>query len=452
MKKTALFLAAVMIIPAVVFAKDLRVIYKDLIQESETVSRNIEKELQALRNDKTKMKSEVTALERQLAALDTEADSLRKESEGYIKAINGNREALGRENSNFTQIEASVEASMQDFFVMAQEYPAYAVPGGHDFFMKGEEPLTKLNFLADSYLDFINYSSSVSLRDMSVTDTDGTLKDVQVLSVGTFADLYRDGGEYGYLARSMEGGLQKVAGVPSKEKGLIEDYFKGDTDDMALDFSGGAVFKQWENKITLASQLKKGGLLIVPIILVAFFAVLLMLERTFSLYFKGLGGLNIVDEIAEKLEKGKADDALNSAEGIKSTPLGRVCMAIIPYRSCTLQARENILNEALLKEVPVIERNLSLLSTCAAVAPMLGLLGTVTGMIGTFHVITLYGSGDPRLMAGGISEALITTMFGLIVAIPVMLAHTFFARRAETLLDRLQEAGMKVFNSAGTEK
>jgi biopolymer transport protein ExbB len=287
---------------------------------------------------------------------------------------------------------------------------------------------------------------------MSVTDTDGTLKDVQVLSVGTFADLYRDGGEYGYLARSMEGGLQKVAGVPSKEKGLIEDYFKGDTDDMALDFSGGAVFKQWENKITLASQLKKGGLLIVPIILVAFFAVLLMLERTFSLYFKGLGGLNIVDEIAEKLEKGKADDALNSAEGIKSTPLGRVCMAIIPYRSCTLQARENILNEALLKEVPVIERNLSLLSTCAAVAPMLGLLGTVTGMIGTFHIITLYGSGDPRLMAGGISEALITTMFGLIVAIPVMLAHTFFARRAETLLDRLQEAGMKVFNSAGTEK
>jgi biopolymer transport protein ExbB len=127
-------------------------------------------------------------------------------------------------------------------------------------------------------------------------------------------------------------------------------------------------------------------------------------------------------------------------------------MAIIPFRTCTLQARENILNEALLKEVPVIERNLSHLSTCAAVAPMLGLLGTVTGMISTFHVITLYGSGDPRLMAGGISEALITTMFGLIVAIPVMLVHTFFARRAETLLDRLQEAGMKVFNSAGTEK
>ncbi len=452
MKKLAALMAVLLIIPAAVFAKDLRVIYRDLVQESETVSRTIEKELQTLRNDRAKMKSEVEALERQLAALDREADALRRESEGYIKAINDNREALGRENSSFTQIEAAVEAAMQDFFVMSQEYPSYAVPGDGDFFKKGEEPLFKLNFLADSYLDFIGYASKVSLRDMSVTDTDGTLKNVQVLSLGTFADVYKDGNEYGYLARNLEGGLQKVAGVPSKERSLIEKYFRGETDDMSLDFSGGAVFKQWENKITLLSQLKKGGLLIIPIILVAVFALLLAFERAYSLYFKGLGGLDTVDDIAAKLEAGKTDEALKSAESIKSSPLGRVCMAIIPFRTCTLQARENILNEALLKEVPVIERNLSHLSTCAAVAPMLGLLGTVTGMISTFHVITLYGSGDPRLMAGGISEALITTMFGLIVAIPVMLVHTFFARRAETLLDRLQEAGMKVFNSAGTEK
>ncbi|MCD8491372.1 MAG: DUF3450 domain-containing protein [Geovibrio sp.] len=116
MKKLAAVMAVLLIIPAAVFAKDLRVIYRDLVQESETVSRTIEKELQTLRNDRAKMKSEVEALERQLAALDREADALRRESEGYIKAINVNREALGRENSSFTQIEAAVEAAMQDFF------------------------------------------------------------------------------------------------------------------------------------------------------------------------------------------------------------------------------------------------------------------------------------------------------------------------------------------------
>jgi biopolymer transport protein ExbB len=85
---------------------------------------------------------------------------------------------------------------------------------------------------------------------------------------------------------------------------------------------------------------------------------------------------------------------------------------------------ENALQEAILREVPPMERFLSTLGMLAAIAPLLGLLGTVTGMIGTFHVITQHGTGDPRMMSGGISEALVTTMLGLSVAIPIMLAHT----------------------------
>jgi biopolymer transport protein ExbB len=105
-----------------------------------------------------------------------------------------------------------------------------------------------------------------------------------------------------------------------------------------------------------------------------------------------------------------------------------------------------VLQEAILKELPRLERFLPALNVIAAVAPLLGLLGTVTGMIGTFHVITLYGTGDPRLMAGGISEALVTTMVGLAVAIPVMLIHAFLRRRIEHIVGDMEEKALAMSN------
>ena len=77
----------------------------------------------------------------------------------------------------------------------------------------------------------------------------------------------------------------------------------------------------------------------------------------------------------------------------------------------------------------------------AAIAPLLGLLGTVTGMIDTFHVITVYGTGDPRMMSGGISEALVTTQLGLAVAVPIMILHHFLERRVDKILSDMEEKG-----------
>jgi biopolymer transport protein ExbB len=91
------------------------------------------------------------------------------------------------------------------------------------------------------------------------------------------------------------------------------------------------------------------------------------------------------------------------------------------------------LDEALLAELPRLERGQALVKLLAAVAPLLGLLGTVTGMIGTFQSITVFGTGDPQLMAGGISQALVTTVLGLITAVPLMLAHTALSSRSRWL-------------------
>ncbi len=100
-----------------------------------------------------------------------------------------------------------------------------------------------------------------------------------------------------------------------------------------------------------------------------------------------------------------------------------------------------------MNEIPRLERFLSTLGMLAAISPLLGLLGTVTGMINTFHVITWYGAGDPRMMSGGISEALVTTMLGLSAAIPIMMCHTLLSRKVENVIARMEEKAVAFVNT-----
>jgi biopolymer transport protein ExbB len=120
-------------------------------------------------------------------------------------------------------------------------------------------------------------------------------------------------------------------------------------------------------------------------------------------------------------------------------PLGRVLQVYHANRSIDVESLELKLSEAVLKEVPRLTRFNTLLRVIAVVAPLLGLLGTVVGMIITFQAITLFGTGDPKLMAGGISTALVTTVLGLCVAIPMVLAHTLVSGRSRHIIEVLEE-------------
>ena len=132
------------------------------------------------------------------------------------------------------------------------------------------------------------------------------------------------------------------------------------------------------------------------------------------------------------------------SKAAKGNPLGRVMMAYEAAKDKDVETMELKLDEAILQESPKLEFGLNFLKLAAGIAPLLGLLGTVTGMIKTFTQITLFGTGDPRIMAGGISEALMTTVLGLIAAIPLLFIHSFaqsFARGVQQVLEE-QAAGM----------
>jgi len=140
----------------------------------------------------------------------------------------------------------------------------------------------------------------------------------------------------------------------------------------------------------------------------------------------------------------KVTAQLKSDVANKDNPLGRVLAAYEAHRNADTETIELKLSEAALKEMPDLTKGLLFIKVVSVVAPLMGLLGTVTGMIQTFQVITLYGAGDPKMMAGGISQALMTTVMGLVVAIPMVLIHTLVSGQSRKIVNIIhsQSAGI----------
>ncbi|RJE72336.1 energy transducer TonB [Pseudoalteromonas sp. MSK9-3] len=191
----------------------------------------------------------------------------------------------------------------------------------------------------------------------------------------------------------------------------------------ALDPTGGSILGLLVQAPNTEEQVHQGGAVGYVILGVGILALLIALERFFSLMIMGA-----------KIRRQLKDDVAR-----EDNPLGRVMKVKEQYPSVAYDTLELKLSEAILREMPKITRNLTLIKIISVVAPLLGLLGTVTGMINTFQAITLFGTGDPKLMAGGISQALVTTVLGLVVAIPTVFLYTLLNTRSRNLLLILQE-------------
>ena len=157
----------------------------------------------------------------------------------------------------------------------------------------------------------------------------------------------------------------------------------------------------------------------------------------------GLGGLGLVISLwkllALTLTSAKVSSQLKAKKANTNNPLGRVLKIAEDNPGIDGESLELKLEEAVLKERPSIESGLNMVKIISMVAPLMGLLGTVTGMIQTFQAITDFGAGDPKLMAGGISAALVTTVLGLVVAIPTVFFHTILSGKAKRIIHVLEE-------------
>ena len=253
----------------------------------------------------------------------------------------------------------------------------------------------------------------------------GTEKEREVVRVGLF-NLVSNGDYLAYDSNS-----RSVSVLPRQPVGLAEGVTalqssSNGVTPIGIDptgAAGGGFLKAIINTPTLEERWHQGRQVGYIITGVGAFAVLIALWRFLILTFT-----SIKIRLQLKREKIKTNNAL-----------GRILKVAEDNRGSDTESLELKLGEAILKESPKIQSGLSLLKIIAMVAPLLGLLGTVTGMIIVFQAITIYGAGDPKAMAGGISSALVTTVLGLIVAIPTLLMHTMLYAKAKNLLHILEE-------------
>lgn len=195
----------------------------------------------------------------------------------------------------------------------------------------------------------------------------------------------------------------------------------------------------------LKEFIKAGGPIMFPLLILPLWALLIAIIKLTQIMIKRKSGKQFCDKVLNLIRDGKSEEAYNLVKRT-SGPIAKVIKTCLKHREWDRETSEKAVREIIVEEVPMLNKNMNTLAVLAAVAPLMGLLGTVSGMIGLFKVITLYGTGDPRIMAGGISEALITTQTGLTIAIPILLLHNFIQNRNNALHVDMEKSAIKVLN------
>ena len=260
-----------------------------------------------------------------------------------------------------------------------------------------------------------------------VVAADGEVHRTEVLRIGPFSAVDA-AGFLGYLPESQryfELSRQPGGGAAAAARTLYEA--DGGMQTAVIDPTRGALLTTLVKRPSLGEYVDAGGLVGRIIIGLALVGFAIALWRALALVRVS----GAVRRQAQRVDQ-PADD----------NPLGRVLASYRP--DADTETLQLLLDDAVLRELPGIERGLGAIKVLAAVGPLLGLLGTVTGMILTFQQITLFGTGDPKLMADGISQALVTTVLGLVMAIPLVLLHSALRARADGVIQVLEEqsAGM----------
>jgi biopolymer transport protein ExbB len=252
----------------------------------------------------------------------------------------------------------------------------------------------------------------------------GDPKAAEVIRIGTFNAL-ADGKYLKYLPEPAK--LVELARQPEDEYlDLAEEFSKVKTGQapLAIDPTRGVILSMLVLTPNTFERIRQGGGIGYIILALGAFGFIYAVFRYVSLVLIDKKMVRQVDNL----------EAAND-----DNPLGRIMLTIDKSQIQDVETLDLLLDEGITREVPVLEKGLAMIKLLAAVAPLLGLLGTVTGMIATFQAISLFGTGDPKLMASGISQALVTTMLGLMVAIPLLFLHSLVASRSRKLVQILDE-------------
>jgi biopolymer transport protein ExbB len=447
MKYLKIFLLSLLIFSSYTFAQEADV----------DAPTNLDKLLELVKEGKSKEQSENTKREaefkaardqqdqilkteqRELARQERIADQLEEEfrknqeklriaEEAYLKQLGSLNELFGHMQSITTDSRVTFESSLT-----AAEFGKDREKFLGDLTQKMGES-TELPTIEEiervwyEIMREMKATGEVSRFTATVINVDGTQTECDVVRVGvynavcgnSYLEYVPTKGQYQFLARQPAGRYTSSAGRVSNAD-ASSGYVSFSVDPSGP--SGGALLANLVQNPSLLERINQGGIIGYIILAIGGITLLYAIYKYFMLYMMG-----------REVEAQLASSTPNS-----NNPLGRVLKVGASHMKETIDRLELKLAEAIMAERPSIERGISFVKIVSVVAPLAGLLGTVTGMIVTFQQITLFGTGDPKIMAGGISQALVTTVLGLVVAIPTTLAHSFLQSSARSVVDVLEE-------------
>jgi len=386
--------------------------------------------LRTARAELNRLEAQVRRVERQFEA-----------NEGTIAQLDGElNSALGEFRDVFglaRQSAGEFKATLDSSLVSAQ-YPTRTEVLGKIANSKALPSSSELDAIWKTMLGEIAAQRQVVKFEANVGNSDDPAVPMELTRVGAFNVFTNDGGDFLEFKNTREPDVLPLTYLNKQPGGAISKAAKAvlgaGADDLVfgpVDPTRGSLLKSLERVPTVVERVGNPlvfngghggpiGVIIGWVLIIGAIFGLLNIVRLFLI------------SSAVRSQKKKAQPS-------KSNPLGRIMMAYDGVKDKDEEIIELKLDEAILRESPKLEVGLNLLKLGAAIAPLLGLLGTVTGMIETFQAMMIYGAGDPQLMAGGISKALVTTMVGLIAAIPLLVLHSFCASLARGVQGTLEE-------------
>ncbi|MBL39410.1 MAG: flagellar motor protein MotA [Xanthomonadales bacterium] len=375
---------------------------------------NREQELRQIRNQVAEAEAEASRLEDLRNRLDRELTELRDqlaERQGEFGELFGVARAAA----------ADLDEQLNDSLISSQ-FPNRGDELSEMAQSDSLPTIEQLEGLWFTMLQEMTAQANVARYQADVVGNNNSSTSETVVRIGPFTAFGDQGylvltdGTLRYLARQPGGGAVAAAERVMEHSG--DGVVRG-----LIDPSLGSLLGLVTETPTLRERIDQGGWIGYAIIVVAAFGILLAVFRWLMLTLTSM-------KVRRQMGKHEPND---------SNPLGRIQAAYEEHKGESLETLQLHLDDAVLKELPPLERGLNLVKVLAAVAPLMGLLGTVIGMIVTFQAITLFGTGDPKLMAGGISQALITTVLGLIAAVPLLILHAFASSTSRRLGQILEE-------------
>ncbi|MCB1182372.1 DUF3450 family protein [bacterium] len=406
--------------------------------------------------DRDRLTAEVARLEAEQKALEDEIAVLRRRQDELEIRRADMADQWSRRELGFREISGNVRVAARDLESLLKASPLDAGAEGR---LERVRPLLDTGYfpdidditgMADVFMDEMRRSGQVTRRSGAFVGRDGRETSGEIFQTGKFTTVYRTPDETGFLTWSPDGRrLFALADLPPRGVArALDRYLDGGADAVPVDMSGGAALRQLGQGTNLVEQIRAGGPVVWPILVIGVLALALILFK--AVFMSRLHGNTdrLMGEVNRLAAAGdwSACEKLVADDAGRSGAVGRVIRAGLAARDDDRETLESTLQEAILHELPGVQRGIAMLAVLGAVAPLLGLLGTVTGMIDTFRVITLFGTSDPKLMSGGISEALVTTELGLAVAIPIMLCHTWLSRRSDHLIGDMEEKAVQLTN------